>query len=398
MEKYHTAIAPASDSARRGADHVRIALLTRRFDPAGGGTERDLIATADGLRLAGHRVVIYAAEARGSWTGGAVREVAVPRLSRALAIVRFAYLAPAIARREGADLVLSFARVVGADILRSGGGAHLSYVRAARQWRSIAGAASMWTSPYHRAQMVIERRGFAHPGLRRVVAVSNLVRDDLVRQFGLGAGIAVTLYNGVDIERFTPARDTVDSRRIRLELAIGGSAPVVIFVGNGFARKGLGSMLQAWRGLKANPYLIVAGNDRSLAGYQRIARRLGIDERVRFLGAQNRVEDLFHAADVMALPSLFEPFGNAVMEAMASGLPALTSSRCGVAELMPPELREFVVNDPSDPSEIAARLDALVKARNEVAKSARPIAEKFTWKRYTEELLGILASVERKPG
>jgi UDP-glucose:(heptosyl)LPS alpha-1,3-glucosyltransferase len=376
---------------------VRIALLTRRFDPAGGGTERDLMVTAECLREAGHEVTVYASEVRALWEDGALRRVPVPRFSRALSVFRFAYLAPWLARSEGADLTLGFARVVGADVLRSGGGAHVSYLRAARRWRGRLGAASMWASPYHRVQMNVERRGFRHPALRRAIAVSNFVRHDLEQQFGLKTGKTVTIYNGVDLERFAPLTDTEARVRIRQRLGLSASTPVVMFVGNGFGRKGLASMLEAWPTLRTSPHLLIVGNDRAAASYERLAARLAIGDRVSFLGAQPRVEDLLHAADVLALPSFFEPFGNVVMEAMACGLPALTSACSGVAELMPAELQEFIVNDPSDPWEISARLDALIKARPEVSRAARPTAERFTWRAYADQLLRVLNSIAREP-
>jgi UDP-glucose:(heptosyl)LPS alpha-1,3-glucosyltransferase len=376
---------------------MRIALLTRRFDPAGGGTERDLMVTAQALREAGHRVTVYAIEVRRPWKDGVVRRLWSPPLSRTLALMRFAYAAPVAARRDGADLVLSFARVVRADILRSGGGAHVSYVRAARQWRGRTGAAAMWISPYHRAQMRIERRGFTDPSLRRVIAVSNLVRDDLVQQFGLPPGKAITVYNGVDLERFRPAADSESRRVLRQALGLDPLAPVVIFVGNGFGRKGLGPMLDAWPALKSSASLMVVGIDRAAASYQRRAQRLGIGDRVLFLGARGDVSDLFHAADVLALPSFFEPFGNVVIEAMACGLPAMTSTHSGVAELMPPELHRFIVTNPSDPREIASRLDALIEARFDLTGVARATAERFTWKRYAEDLIRAIDSSATSP-
>src|SRR5271167_4906644 len=99
---------------------MRIALVTRRFDPAGGGTERDLTITARLLSRAGHQVTIYAAELRAPCNEWPLRQVSAPRLGRALGLLWFARAAGAAARREGADLVLSFARIIDADILRSG--------------------------------------------------------------------------------------------------------------------------------------------------------------------------------------------------------------------------------------------------------------------------------------
>src|SRR5260370_6148063 len=156
------------------AEGMRIALLTRRFDPAGGGTERDLITTLDVLRRGGHEVTIYAGEVRGSLEGCEVRAVHTPRvLGRTVAILRFAYLAPALARRSGSELVISFARVFNADVMRSGGGAHVAYLQAARRWRSEPAAGAMWVSPYHLAQVATESRAFRPERLNLAPAVSN---------------------------------------------------------------------------------------------------------------------------------------------------------------------------------------------------------------------------------
>src|SRR5579859_4997417 len=183
---------------------MRVALIARRFDPAGGGTERDLIVTARILIDAGHEVGIFAAEIRGAHAGLHVVPVPTPVAGRTLKLLAFATRAAAMARRSGTEVVLSFARVFDADILRSGGSAHRSYVAAARQWQSGAATLAMALSPYHRAQMIIERRGFAAPRLRRTIAVSDLVRSDLIATFGIDPARTLTLYNGVDLLRFQP--------------------------------------------------------------------------------------------------------------------------------------------------------------------------------------------------
>jgi UDP-glucose:(heptosyl)LPS alpha-1,3-glucosyltransferase len=369
---------------------MRIALVTRRFDPAGGGTERDLAITAGIFAHAGHRVTIYAGEVRAASTEWTLRHIATPRLGRALELFWFAQRAGAAARREGADLVLSFARIVDADILRSGGGAHSSYIRAACQWQGRSAGVAMRVSPYHRVQMLIERRGFASPRLKRAIAVSNLVRDDLVRTFALAPAQAVTLYNGVDLDRFFPAPEAGERGEIRREFGVDDSRPAVMFVGNGFARKGLGFLIEAWPAIGAEARLIVIGTDQAAASYERLARRLGLKDRVRFLGRRADVARLMRGADALALPSLFEPFGNVAMEAMASGVPVLSTARCGVAEIMSAALQAYIVNDPTNRTEIAARINALIEAAPILKAEARAAAEQFTWERHARELLAIV--------
>ena len=373
---------------------MRIALLTRRFDSGGGGTERDLIVTAACLRAAGHQITIFADEIRGATGEWKVHRVgAGPRLGRTLSLMRFAWTAAPAARRAGADLVLSFARCIGADVIRSGGGAHSSYIRAARKWRGTLGASLMRITPYHQVQMLVERRAFRNPGLKRVIAVSNFVRDDLIREFGLPPKRTVTIYNGVDLDRFQPAIDSSERASIRQKFILPASARMVVFVGNGFARKGLGFLIEAWPLVAGGAFLLVVGADRATDKFARRARALNVGARVVFAGPQSNVETIFHAADAFAMPSLFEPFGNVVMEAMASGLPVMTSAFSGVSELVPSSMRGFRVEHPEDVGEVALRLGALFDAPANLGLEARKTAEKFTWTRYAKELNALIESI-----
>jgi UDP-glucose:(heptosyl)LPS alpha-1,3-glucosyltransferase len=372
---------------------MRIALITRRFDLAGGGTERDLAITAEILSHAGHEITIYAAEMRGPLPRWSVKMLVGPILGRSMQFLWFARNAAPRARLDGAELVLSFARVIGADLLRSGGGAHSSFIRAARQWQSRAAATAMRLNPYHRIQIAVERAAFRHRKFKLAIAVSKLVGDDLMLSFGLDPSRVVTLYNGVDCEKFRPPHDSSERAEIRRNFQMPGDRRVVLFVGSGFARKGLGFLLEAWRRLHGSPILLVAGSDRNVSAYQRMTARFDIADRVRFLGASEDIELLMRAADGLALPSLFEPFGNVVAEAMASGLPVLASSRCGAAEIIAAELRPMIVADPADVGEVAAKAQLLIDAPAQLGSISRAAAESLTWKRHGEQLLSIVESV-----
>jgi UDP-glucose:(heptosyl)LPS alpha-1,3-glucosyltransferase len=248
-------------------------------------------------------------------------------------------------------------------------------------------------SPYHAAQCRIEALGFRAARLKLVAAISRLVGDDLERRFAIAPGRIEVLYNGVDGARFKPASDPRLNDEVRRELSIEHSSPMVVFIGNGFARKGLKGLIEAWPMLDHNPWLIVAGHDRGAGRYQALARRLGVERRVRFLGRRNDAHRLLAAADAAALPSLFEAFGNVVLEAMASGVPVLTSVNCGAAEVLPPQLQEFVVQDPMNAGEVAQRLSAILKAPRELGEIAREAARAFTWERYGLRLTELIAAL-----
>jgi UDP-glucose:(heptosyl)LPS alpha-1,3-glucosyltransferase len=372
---------------------MRIGLIARRFDPAGGGTERDLLVTARILAGAGHDVGIFAAEVRGQFDGLPVIPVATPGIGRTFKLLAFATRAADAARRRGVEIVLSFARILDADILRSGGSAHASYVAAARQWQSGAAAVAMALSPYHRAQMIIERRGFASLRLRRTIAVSDLVRQDLVATFGLNAAQTEVLYNGVDLLRFRPESRATLRYAARRDLRLADQTPLIAFAGNGFARKGLRFLIEAWPAIDSDAHLVVAGTDRALPRYRKLAERRGVGDRVHFLGAQTEIERIFAAADGFVLPSVFEPFGNVVMEAMAAGLPVLCSKACGATELLDPAMRELVIDDPTDLRALAVGLNTLLRVKEDLRQVARATAEKFTWDLYGANLLKLIASL-----
>src|SRR5579885_3077791 len=376
---------------------MRIAMLIRRFNPAGGGTERDFAAAADCLSQAGHDVRIYAARCTATtpWHGMAVRRLPFAGLTRSLEAIGFGLLAARFARRDGSGLTLSFGRSVDSDLIRCEGGAHAAYLAAARQWESRAASAARAISPYHRAQCRLEARGFGYPGLKMVLAISQLVAEDLQRRFSIAANRVQVLYNGVDHQRFACEAAAAMREDYRRRFGIDRAAPVALFIGNGFARKGLGQLLAAWPALDRRAWLLVAGEDRAAPSYRRQSQRLRVADRVLFLGKRNDVANLMAAADVVALPSLFDACGNVVLEAMAAGLPVLTSAQCGAAEVLPPELREFVVRNPLDAEEMACRLDALFAAPRELGPIARAAAARFTWQEYGKRLLQLIEEIAR---
>jgi UDP-glucose:(heptosyl)LPS alpha-1,3-glucosyltransferase len=377
---------------------MRIALINRRFDAAGGGTERDLLLTAEILADAGHEVTVYANEVRtAGGKGFRVRRVTAFPLGRALKLLSFAYRVASVARQEGAELIVSFARVINADIVRSGGSAHSSYIRAARRWQSFPTSLAMRFSLYHRAQIALERASFESQSLRCVIAVSELVRKDLLKTFALPPAKVITLYNGVDLEHFTPDYDHSRRMKAKSDLGIPEDSRAVAFIGNGFARKGLGFLLDAWPLVERGSCLIVAGGDRAAAAYKRRAVQSGTDDRVIFIGPQTNVQRLLAAVDALVLPSLFEPFGNVVMEAMAAGLPVLCSKLTGALELLPPRLRELAIDDPTDVRQLADRLNRLLRLPDDISKVARTRAEQYTWTRYGTKLLDIVSAAGPLP-
>ena len=203
-----------------------------------------------------------------------------------------------------------------------------------RVWRDRSGRLGLALNPYHRYLLGAERRLFASPRLRAVICNSRMVREEIRAHFGVPEDKLQVIYNGVDLQAFHP-RLKLERAALRARLGIAADAMVYLFVGSGFERKGLPQLLRALAGLETGE-LIVVGQDKRAQSMQRLAARLGLSRRVHFAGAQDDVKPWYGAADCFVLPSLYDPFPNAALEAMAAGLPVVTSAQCGAAEFIEP--------------------------------------------------------------
>jgi UDP-glucose:(heptosyl)LPS alpha-1,3-glucosyltransferase len=295
------------------------------------------------------------------------------------------------------DLVHSFARTVSQDLLRLGGGVHAEYLRRMEVARSALGRWFSRVNPKERRILKLERESFRPESTRLIQAVSDRVRGEVVRHYGIAPGRIVVTRNSVDLERFHPG---LRERRSGLlgELKLPADAFVVLFAGSGFRRKGLARVLQAV-GLvpkDANARLLVAGAG-GTRRYSWMAKRRGV--RVHFLGARSDIDTLYGAADVLVLPTLYDPFPNVCLEAMASGVPVIVTEVAGVSEIITPGTNSFVIPDPGDPHEIASRLSRLLNPRDRTAigQAARRTAEQRPFEKYLEETLGLYQRLQAAP-
>jgi len=272
-------------------------------------------------------------------------------------------------------IVQSHERIAGLPLYRAGDGVHAEYLaqrsRVLPAWRR----AQLAVDPYHRYLLAAERRMFRHPALRAVICNSEMVRDEIRERFGVDEARLHLVRNGVDLQRFCPAsREQRAAARDRFTLE--PDIPVFAFVGSGFERKGLAGAIRALAQLDANRHalLLVAGSDRRAARYAALADRLGVGARVRFLGGVDDVRPVLWAADAFVLPTLYDPFPNAALEALACGLPTLTSTKSGAAEVVRDGVNGFVC-DALDYAGLAAAMARLADAdageREAMASAAR---------------------------
>lgn len=368
---------------------MKIALAHKRLDRRG-GTETIFYRTAEGLRDLGHDVHLFCGEFYiPPPAGTSIHKVPYWPLGRTARLLSFALLAPKAISRYGCDVVISFSRMASQDILRSGGGTHklfLEKMSEAGGWKR-----KLWyrLSSYHRSLLVLERRQFSNGSFKKVIAISEEVKKEIVDAYRVSPEKIAVIYNGIDLERFHPRNRKVWSTEVRRRFSIPEDRPVVLFVGNGFRRKGLDLLLKAWT-LPSfqDVFLLIVGSDPAMARYVRQARTQGLTGRVIFAGRDAEVERYHAASDLFALPSYQEAFGHSSLEALASGLPILVSARSGSSEILEGELHEGVIQDLRDPLELPRRVLHLLDGQRwpGLSQAARRLAERYSWDRYFQRL------------
>ncbi|RAU30122.1 MULTISPECIES: glycosyltransferase family 4 protein [unclassified Pantoea] len=310
---------------------IRLAIVRQKYRPDG-GAERFISRALEALDSEQLDLNIITRSWQGApnpaWHLHICNPAKFGRISRERG---FARAARACWEREQFDLVQSHERIAGCDIFRAGDGVHRVWLeqraRIVSPWQRLSAA----LSPYHRYVLQAEAEMFNDPSLKAVICNSEMVKRDILRHFTLDAGNIHVIHNAIDSKRFQPATSSL-RHAARHQLRLPQDAHVMIYVGSGFERKGLKAAIEAVA--QTDRYLIVVGQDKQLSRYQQLANQLNCLDRLRFAGVQQDVQPFYHAADALLLPTLYDPFPNVVLEAMACGLAVITSTGCGGAEFI----------------------------------------------------------------
>ncbi len=378
---------------------MRVALLHPRAALVG-GVERQIHDLGARLADAGHEVhwICATRDARVDARIRCHRLPQPPGFLRALRVALFDRLARRTLARLGPfDVVHGFGKTSRQDVYRDGSGC----LADSQAW-SGEGRDGSWRrawrhrSLYARVVAGIERERYRAGTCRFVLPISELVRDQILRRYDLPPERVRVLYPAVDTERFTPLLAPAARRQLRDELALPAAAPLLVFVGSDFRRKGLPFLLAALQRLPSAHVLVLGSDHPGRVSKQRaLAGVLGVGERVHFAGLRPDPERLLAAADCLVFPSRFDAFGNAVLEAMASGLPVVVSRHAGSAELVIPGKTGAVVAAPEDAAALAAAIRPILDPalRDAAGRLARSEAEKHAWPLQLESVLAVYAEV-----
>lgn len=365
---------------------MRIAFVHKRY-ALDGGTERFLDGLARRLAERGHQVTVYCATFDPRFT--AIRSIRLQQLrvrspwSLLRRVLLFIAAATRIPRADH-DVVVHLGRTGPGDAWRAGGGCHRRLHRLIAAARPSTWSRRAFVADLEQRFLLWHERHVLKSGVP-IIVPSARAREDFLTEYASeafgGPALAERIHvlpNGVDIERFHPKLRSMWFGEKRDELGLGPEELVLITVASDFWRKGVDTVIRALAIVSTKgPWyrLLVLGEDADQDRYVRLADELGLQERVLFLGRQSEPERLYAACDLLVAPTRFDAFANVTLEALAAGLPVVTSQQNGAVDALPETDAVAVVDDADDAEILARAIDHMLDpeslpARREAARKA----------------------------
>ena len=246
--------------------------------------------------------------------------------------------------------------------IRAGNGVHAEYLRMRQKQEGPLKALSLKCNPLHRTICALEKEAFEDPALNTLFTNSHLVKKEILKHFATPREKIEIIHNGVEWQAMQAdfnlweEKKSVHMQRLKLD----PSLHQLLFIGHNYQRKGLEPLLLALSHLKAAPFqLSVLGKDKQIPYYQNYAKRLGLSHKVFFFGPQDTMP-FYQLADTLVIPSLYDPFANVTVEALAMGLFVLSSTTNGGHEVLTPETGK-IIEDLYNPHQFAALLQATLE-------------------------------------
>jgi UDP-glucose:(heptosyl)LPS alpha-1,3-glucosyltransferase len=347
---------PGNEKAKR---MWRIAFLRRRFSPTG-GAERYLLRLASGLATQGHRITLYCED----WSP---RENPFQDVRKIDSDSPVSYARKVMAQpmRDRHDIVFSLERVPGCDLYRAGDGLHADWLAYRQAFHPVKGRIRTLLRAKNRELCRLEARVFAPGGVRRVICNSHFVADQIIKRFDFPADRIDVIYNGVPYQQFSMGDRALGRRALQLK----PDDYVVLLVGAGAERKGHAIAREAMQRIKKKyAKLVIIDSPPSVA-----------------------MPHVYAAADVFLLPTLYDPFANVTLEALAAGLPVITSAQNGASEIMENEKNGIILPRADDDKLLVHILDHLADPANRerFRQPAQALAKQFDLSRNLNETLAV---------
>ena len=373
---------------------MKIAIIRQKF-VLYGGAEQFVQGYVHQLAEAGHDIHIFATQ----WSPSNhpnihLHHVPSYKLNSFIRTLSFARFAAKAASKEPFDIIQSHEKTWKQDVYRVGDGCHKEWLEQRKRLLPALKGFFLTFNPFHRLILSIEKNLFESGQCKKFIAISEMVKKDILKHYNCPQEKISVVYNGVDLKRFHPDNTNKFRDSIRKQLNIPDNRILILFVGSGFERKGLKGLLKATQYLQSEDWnLLIMGKGR-WNKFLKFAPENLIDK-IIYKEPVPEIEKYYSAADIFILPSIYEPFGNANLEALASGLPVITTRHCGASDIIQHEHNGLIVENPESSKEIAEKINTLFDPalRKFIGKNARALAEQYSVDKNTQAMLRLYQEI-----
>jgi UDP-glucose:(heptosyl)LPS alpha-1,3-glucosyltransferase len=388
---------------------LKIAILLDKFLPSRGG-ERYFTFLASELARMGHDVHIFASKVEATDNPPySIHLIPVMKFPRSLRILSFRYNASRMLRRYDFDIIHGVAESCEVNVLNPHGGVEPAYLK--QEFASIGNPVyraykflKRYLSIRHYLETGLQKRLYGGKALKRVIAISSMIKRDIIRYYGFPEDRISVVFNSVDLDRFHPRNRELYRKAKRMELGMSEDTLLLLFAGNNFRLKGVSTLIKAMallsKRLRGQDFRLVVAGRGHAGGYHRLAQRLGIADKVVFAGAVNGMEQWYGATDIYVHPTFYDSCSLTVLEALASGLPVITTKFNGAAEAIQSTAAGIVINDPADPTELAEAIAEFLdqEKRTRAIPASRACMERYSPERNLAETVAVYNAVTEETG
>jgi UDP-glucose:(heptosyl)LPS alpha-1,3-glucosyltransferase len=388
---------------------LKIAIVLDRFVPSRGG-ENYFSSLAQGLSERGHDVHIFAMKVEKDPNATyQVHRISAWKYPRSLMLLSFILKSGRILRSYNFDIIHGVGWNLAMNVFNPHGGVEEAYLK--QEFLSITNPlyyaykfVKRYLSVQHHIKIWVRRKQYRSDKVKRIIAISEMIKKDILRYHRIPEKKIAVIFNTVNLERFHPRNVELHREEKRKSLGIDRNTILLAFAGNNYRLKGLEPLLRSLALLRERfpktPFRLLVLGRGNRRRYTRLAKRIGISDLIVFLGHVGEVEQFYAASDIYVHPTFYDSCSLTVLEALASGLPVITTRFNGAADAILSDEGGKVLDDPKDVKTLAEAIAIFLgRERREKARMiTRRWVEKYTPEYNAEKTLEVYYRVLEETG
>lgn len=382
---------------------MKIALVIFHADPARGGAERYTIDLAEGLSSRGHEVYLLSSSFADSVPPQRQVLIASAGFTRAGRYLQFLASLDRHLETHSYDIVHAMLPVRKCDAYHPHAGIAVDALATGhlkRDRRLMRGMSFVFNQLNRRRRLfaAVERDLLQSANPPVVLCLSDYVRGVASKHYSLDASHMPLLFNGIDTNRFDPASRPEAGIELRKKLGIDPDRVIGLIIAQDFARKGLASAIEALARVSDTRLMLMVVGKEDPAPYRRLAEQQHIADRVIFAGSTKDPYSFYRAADFFVLPTRHDPCSLVVLEALAMGLPVISTVFNGACEIMQDGIHGSVLDDPNDIDSLAGAMKRVLDAdiRAQASTQCLALRQKLSVNSHLDRLLEIYGMITER--